>query len=223
MKSILRISAAVAAMAVCTLASAQSAGSWSVRAGMTRIDPQTKSGWLSPPAFEDTRVGVGAANQVSGGITYMLTDNVAIDVPLALPFKHKFYGDGAIAGVGGLGQTKALPISVFAQYRFGEANAKFRPYLAMGLTYAWFFKERTSAALNGLTGGTIYNPTYASVDNKFALTPQIGFVYNFTDRWFLDASYSKAFLKTTTNLSSGQSISLKLNPNVFSVGIGYRF
>ena len=44
MKSILRISAAVAAMAVCTLASAQSAGSWSVRAGMTRIDPQTKSG-----------------------------------------------------------------------------------------------------------------------------------------------------------------------------------
>ena len=153
----------------------------------------------------------------------MLTDNVAIDVPLALPFKHKFYGDGAIAGVGGLGQTKALPISVFAQYRFGEANAKFRPYLAMGLTYAWFFKERTSAALNGLTGGTIYNPTYASVDNKFALTPQIGFVYNFTDRWFLDASYSKAFLKTTTHLSSGQSISLKLNPNVFSVGIGYRF
>ena len=93
----------------------------------------------------------------------------------------------------------------------------------MGLTYAWFFKERTSAALNGLTGGTIYNPTYASVDNKFALTPQIGFVYNFTDRWFLDASYSKAFLKTTTHLSSGQSISLKLNPNVFSVGIGYRF
>lgn len=33
----------------------------------------------------------------------------------------------------------------------------------------------------------------------------------------------KSFLKTTTHLSTGQSIHIKLNPNVFAMGIGYRF
>ena len=223
MKPILRISAAAAALALCGAASAQSAGSWSARVGVTRIDPQTSSGWLSPPAFANTRLDVGAANQVSGGLTYMFTDNWAIDVPLAPPFKHDFYGAGAIAGVGKVGQAKVMPISVFAQYRFGEAQAKFRPYVALGLTYAWFSRERTTAALNGLTGGTLANPTTASVDNRFGVTPQIGFVYNFNERWFVDASFSKSILKTKAHLSTGQSIDLRLNPNVYFIGIGYRF
>jgi hypothetical protein len=34
----------------------------------------------------------------------------------------------------------------------------------------------------------------------------------------VDASYSKSFLKTKIHLSSGQSISVRLNPDVFSVG-----
>ncbi len=120
-------------------------------------------------------------------------------------------------------RERRLPLTVFAQYRFGEASSAFRPYLGLGVTYAKFFGERTTAALNGLTGGTLANPTTASVDSKWGLTPQIGFVYQFNERWFVDVAYYKSFLKTTTHLSSGQSISLRLNPNVYAVGIGYRF
>ena len=83
--------------------------------------------------------------------------------------------------------------------------------------------EKTTATLNGLTGGTQANPTTAKVDDKFGALAQLGFVYNFNERWFVDASYYKSFLKTTTHLSTGQSIDIKLNPNVFAVGIGYRF
>ena len=133
------------------------------------------------------------------------------------------YGDGAIAGVGKVGETKVLPATVFAQYRFGEANASFRPYLGLGVTYAKFFKERTTATLNALSGGTPANPTTADIDDRFGLTPQVGFVYNFNERWFVDAAYYKSFLKTRTHLSSGQSVSIRLNPTVFAVGIGYRF
>ena len=39
----------------------------------------------------------------------------------------------------------------------------------------------------------------------------------------MDASYSKSFLKTDIHLSSGQSINVKLNPNVVALGVGYRF
>lgn len=214
---------AVAALLLGASASAQVAGTLSARAGFTHIAPQVTSGNLSAPSFPGTTVDVGAATSLSGGVNYMLTDHWAVDVPLALPFKHDIEGDGAIGGVGKLGHTKVLPVTVFAQYRFGEAESNFRPYLGLGLTYSRFFKTRTTATLSGLTGGTPANPTTASIDNKWGVTPQIGFVWKFNDRWFLDAAYYKSLLKTTTHLSSGQSITTKLNPDVIAIGVGYRF
>jgi len=222
-KHIVRAGAALATVLLATAAQAQVAGTFSVRIGATHIAPQVRSGDLSAPSFPGTRVDVDSASALTGGLNYMLTDHWAIDVPIGLPFKHSFYGDGAIAGVGKVGETKVLPATVFAQYRFGEANASFRPYLGLGVTYAKFFKERTTATLNALSGGTPANPTTADIDDRFGLTPQVGFVYNFNERWFVDAAYYKSFLKTRTHLSSGQSVSIRLNPNVFAVGIGYRF
>src|SRR5690606_15797805 len=115
------------------------------------------------------------------------------------------------------------PITVFAQYRFLEADAKVRPYVGLGLTYAKFFKERGTAALTGLTGGTPANPTLLSAESKFGLTPQIGVNIALNDRWFVVLAYYKTFVKTRNTLSTGQHIDVKLNPNTFTVGIGYRF
>ena len=65
---------------------------------------------------------------------------------------------------------------------------------------------------------------HLSADERTALRREhLGFVYQFNERWFVDASYSKSFLKTKIHLSSGQSISVRLNPDVFSMAIGYRF
>ena len=128
-----------------------------------------------------------------------------------------------IAGVGKIGEVKALPMTIFAQYRFLEADAKVRPYVGLGLTYAKFFKERGTAALTGLTGGTPANPTLLSAESGFGLTPQIGVNIALNDRWFVDLAYYKTFVKTRNTLSTGQHIDVKLNPNVFTVGVGYRF
>ena len=221
MKNSVRIIAAAAALAACGLASAQSAGSWLARVGVTHLAPDVNSGNLSAPSFPNTKVDAKSNTQLGGGITYMLTDNLAVDVPLATPFKHDLTGDGAIAGVGKLGSTKAIPATLMMQYRFNEANAAFRPYVGLGVTYAYFYDEKTTATLNGLTGGTLANPTTAKVDNKFGALAQLGFVYNFNERWFVDASYSKSFLKTKIHLSSGQSINVKLDPNVFALAVGF--
>lgn len=222
-KQLLQAGCALALLAAFGTVQAQVAGTWSVRVGATRIMPQTQSGDLSEPSFPGTKVDVGSANALTGGINYMLTDHWALDLPLGLPFKHSFYGDGAIDGVGKLGQTKVVPATLFAQYRFGEPNAAFRPYVGLGVTYSKFFKNRSTAALTGVTGGTPANPTTASIDNKFGLTPQVGFVWNFNERMFLDVAYYKSFLKTTSHLSSGQSIDMRLNPNVVAIGVGWRF
>ena len=222
-KSLRLAAIAATVLAAGSAAHAQSAGSWVVRAGAVYIDPHVDSGDLSPPSFTGTKTDVKSATQVGGGITYMVDDHWAIDLPLALPFKHDLEGAGAIAGVGKIGDVKALPISLFAQYRFLDPNGGCRPYLGAGLTYAKFFKEHSTATLTALTGGSASNPTTFKVDSKLTATVQAGVSFALKDRWIMDASIDYTPLKTKTTLSTGQSIDITLNPTTLSLSVGYRF
>jgi outer membrane protein len=222
MKTQLKFIAMAAAALAAHSAFAQSAGSWMVRAGATRIAPQVNSGDLSAPSLPNSKNDISADTQLSGGLTYMVTDNVSIDVPVALPFKHKIYGAGALANVGQVGEVSALPVTIFVQYRFMEPNAKLRPYVGLGATYARFYNEQGSATLTALTnpGGP---PTQLSIQSKYALTPQIGATLAVDARWFVDVFYSKTYLSNRTTLSTGQSIDMTLDPNAYGVSVGYKF
>jgi hypothetical protein len=101
---------------------------------------------------------------------------------------------------------------LFAQYRFGDAKAAFRPYLGAGLTYAYFYDENATNTLNALSGGTPSNPTTFSIESKFALSVQAGATYSFNERWFLDGVVGYTRLKNTTTLSTGQTQPMTLNP-----------
>jgi len=204
-------------------AQAQSAGTAMLRAGATEIKPHVSSGDLSTPSFAGTQIDIRSNTQFAGGVSYMLTDNVSIDVPLSLPFKHDIVGAGAIAGVGKIGEVRALPITLLGQYRFMEAKSAFRPYLGAGITYAKFYKAKSTAALSGLTGGTPSNPTTISVDSKFGATAQLGATYAFAEGWFVEADLTHTFLKTRATLSTGQTIDAKLNPDSYSIAIGHSF
>ena len=215
--------AAVATLALSSNAHAQSQGSWLVRGGIMQLAPQVTSGNLSAPSLPGAQSSVSNSTQYAGGITYMLSNSVAIDLPLALPFKHDLYGAGTIAGVGKIGDTKAIPATVMVQYRFGEASGMFRPYLGLGITYAKFDGEHTTAALSGLTGGTPLTPTTLSIQSKLAATLQVGASYKIDERWFVDGSITKTPLKTRNTLSTGQTLDITLNPIGVSLGVGMRF
>jgi outer membrane protein len=201
-------------------ANAQQAGSWLARVGATNIEPDVKSGDLTAPSLPGSKADVTGNTQPAAGLTYMVTDNIAIDVPLALPFKHNFVGAGAIAGAGKIGEVRALPVTVLGQYRFGDANAKFRPYVGAGATYAKVYRERSTATLSALTGGS---PTTFTVDSKLAFTAEIGASFMVNDNWFIDAAVAKTLLKTTAHMSTGQTLDIKLNPVSVLIGIGMRF
>ncbi len=210
-------------MAAAGQAQAQAAGTFTVRAGATTVMPNVTSGDLSAPSLEHTRIDVEKATQVSGGITYMWTDNIAIDLPLGIPFKHKVVGAGAIDGAGTIGTVKSLPITLALQYRLGEASTKVRPYVGLGAVYAHFSDSKGTAALNALTGGTPANPTSMKMDSKAGALTQLGVAIKVWDKWSVDFSVNKIFLKTTGHLSTGQNIDAKLDPVAVQLGVGYTF
>ena len=223
MKQTFKLTLVALAVVAGSVAHAQSAGTWMARIGATGIYPQVDSGNLSPPAWPNTQTDVSSDWTLGGGVTYMITDNWSVDIPLALPFTHTLTGAGAIAGVGTIGTTKALPITVWGQYRFGEAKAAFRPYLGAGLTYAYFYDENATNTLNALSGGTPSNPTTFSIQSKWAVGVQAGATYAFNERWFLDGVVGYTWLKNTTTLSTGQTQPMTLNPVSVAIAVGYRF
>lgn len=76
-KTALAASLTLVALLAGTNASAQVAGTFSARAGVTHIAPQVSSGNLSTPSFPGTTVDVGSASALTGGLNYMITDHWA--------------------------------------------------------------------------------------------------------------------------------------------------
>lgn len=203
-------------------ASAQRAGQWMVKLGVNQIDPQVTSSDLSPPSQPGSKIDVEAATSLIFTAAYMFTDNWSAELYAGLGYKHDVVGAGTVAGVGRLGTVKQVSPTLFGQYRFLEANDIMRPYVGLGLTYAYFYGEEGSGTLTALTnaGGP---PTRLSVDAAWGISPQVGATFQIDKNWFADFSVIKTYVKTTNHLSSGQTIDVKLDPVSINLSVGYRF
>ncbi|MES2742909.1 MAG: OmpW family outer membrane protein [Pseudomonadota bacterium] len=226
-KGALRLLAlAVAALGATALganvASAQSAASWLAKVGVNKITPKVDSGDVSAPALPHTKADVESDTKPIFNVGYMITDNVAAELDLGVPYKHNLVGAGAIEGTGKLGSAEALPPTAFIQYRFLAPDVMLRPYVGLGITYAYFQKETGSGQLTAVlnTGGPA---TTFSLDNKFAASFQVGATLAFSPRWFADLAVVKTKLKTTAHYSTGQTQDITLDPLAVSVGLGYKF
>lgn len=219
----IRAAAALAFAVSALVAHAQSAGTWMVGVGATQIKPHVSSSALAAPSSPNTQVDIGPDTQPTLWVARMVTDHWSVAVPIGFGFKHEITGAGSIAGVGRIGTVKALPVTVFAQYRFLEPSARIRPYAMLGVTYAHFYGARGSATLSAVNPLNPAGGTGLSVDSKWALAAGLGVTATITDRWFADVQYSRANLKTTAKLSTGQTISTKLDPDVLRIGVGMRF
>jgi outer membrane protein len=218
-----KLLALAAAMSVATAASAQQeAGTWLGTLGINKITPKVKSGDVSAPALPGTKADVDPDTKPRFAIAYMITDNISGEIDLGLPYKHDLVGDGSIAGTGKLGDSEVLPPTAFIQYRFLPANAAFRPYVGLGITYAYFQKERGSGQLTAIlnTGGP--GATF-KVDNNWAASYQVGATYKINEKWFVDATVIKTKLKTKVRFSTGQIQDVHLDPLAVSVSVGYAF
>lgn len=214
--------AITAAFGLMGAAQAQSAGSWSVKAGVVNIAPKVDSGDLSAPSLPGTKIDIKSATTVLFAVDYMITDNWSAEFLMGWPPRHEIVGDGAIKGVGTLGSIVAYTPSLLGQYRFFGAKEQFRPYVGAGLTLASFGGGKGTSSLTALTnpGGPQTTP---SADSAVGVSLQAGGTYAIDSKWFIDASVMKTFIKTKNKLSTGQTIDTKLDPLSVGLAVGYRF
>ncbi|PRC95045.1 OmpW/AlkL family protein [Solimicrobium silvestre] len=222
MKKIVKLMGCALLLSASAGAMAQEAGTIMVKAGYAYFDPVVSSGNLSAPSLPGTKMDVGTAGTLLLTGTYMFTDHISAEFYGGIPLKHDIYGAGSIQGVGVIGTVKQLPPTLFGQYRFFETSSNFRPYLGLGVTYVHFEDETGNAVLTAITNPGGSGTTF-KVKDAWGVVPQAGITSWINKQWYIDISVNKSFVKTTTTLSTGQTIATALNPVVTQASIGYRF
>lgn len=206
------LSAAVTSVALGLLTSSAAAvqqGDWLLRFGLTNVSPDDSSGTFS--GAPTVGAAVDGDTQPSFNITYMLRDNIGIEVLGALPFSHDITATGGASGK--VADTKQLPPTISLQYHFKPA-ASTRPYVGLGLNYTTFFDTNTTGALAG---------TSLDLDDSFGLAAQAGVDIDINQDWFFNADVRYIDIETTATSSALGNIDVSIDPWVFTLGVGTAF
>lgn len=141
-------------------------------------------------------------------ISYFFSKNIAAELILTVPQKQHVYSNGA-----DLGTFKHLPPTLTVQYHFTDF-AGYKPYVGAGLNYTQITAEQISA------GGT-NNVTLS--DKSIGGALQAGVDIPLTKQVSLNIDVKKVYLKTHVYVAGADGGTLKLDPVLFGVGVGYRF
>ncbi len=226
--------ASVAALLAAPVAVAEK-GDWIVRAGATMVDPKSNNlslGDLSDGegfTIQDVNLEVDEGTSLGFTITYMLTDNVGLELLAAVPFKHDVNLCGTVDGDRGCGQlaeVKHLPPTLSVQYHF-LPEGTFRPYVGLGLNLTLFSDEKFTSDLEaeltqlGLAGADL------KLDDSTGIAAQIGLDWAFGERWLLNGEIRYIEIQSDLDLildgDSARLGKIKIDPMIYSIMLGYQF
>ena len=194
------------------------AGDFLVRLRGIVVSPTETSSGVNP-TFPTGGVGVSDAVVPELDFTYMLSDHVGAELILATS-PHDLDGRGALAPVGKLADTMALPPTLTLQYHF-MPKASVRPYVGAGINYTIFYNEDASRALETAIGAT-----RVSAKDSFGYAVQAGFDVDLSEKVFLNVDVKYIDIDTTATLRTGALVNrtdVSLDPLVFGIGLGMRF
>lgn len=210
-KLALALATSAALLAASSAAMAHQAGEFFVRGGPILAVPNTATHNYAGNAL-DYNFDVNSNAQLGLTGTYMITDNLGVELLAATPFSHEIKQ----AGLGTIAKTKHLPPSLYLQYYFLNADAPARPYVGAGINYTTFFSEQEK--LNGLSN--------LKLKDSWGPVVNAGIDINLTDKLFVNTSVWWAKIKTKATFDLGgqpQEARVTLDPTIFFVGLGYRF
>jgi|TARA_Y100001973_G_C5155612_1_gene310548 outer membrane protein len=228
---------AAAVMAAAPAVQAYEAGDFIGRVGVVTVDPDSSSSNLNSNALgelDGAKVSVDSNTQLGLTVSYMFTDQIALGILGATPFKHNIEGDGSIlGGAGKLAETKQLPPTITLQYFPMPSGSKFQPYVGVGVNYTNFFEEKTTQTLTDTyaTLASGVDRTDIELDDSFGLAAEIGLDYMVTDNIGVNAAiwYADIDTEATINAYAGNTkadtstIDVDIDPWVYMVGLSYKF
>jgi len=177
---------------------------WLVRARAVYIDPADKSDPLGGVGAVD-RIHVSDKTIPELDISYFFTPNLAAELMLTYPQRHKVYLDG-----NSIGSFRALPPGLIAQYHFMPA-AQVSPYVGIGVNWTTFSRNKMMDGAASLEHDSVGPVIQAGLDVKLG------------GPWSLNFDVKKVWLRSDVLLGGAKVSKAKVDPILIGAGIGYRF
>ncbi|MCR6654441.1 MAG: outer membrane beta-barrel protein [Opitutus sp.] len=207
----LRLAACFAALfATVVTASAQTEGKWTVRLRATALDPANKSDSFTALGlgFAHDAVRVNAKVIPELDISYAFTEHFSMELVLTIPQEH----DVKLLGVGKLGTFKHLPPTLMAQYQFLPGK-RIQPYIGAGVNFTLIHDVDLKVA-----------DVELDLDNtSLGFAGQVGADVKITDKVYFNVDVKRVLIDTAVKAGGAKLTEAKLDPWLFSVGVGYRF
>ena len=173
-------------------------GNFIVRARAVHLDSADK---------DSTGLGLTINNKTipEVDISYFFTPNLAAELILTYPQKHKVYSKGAQ-----IGTFKHLPPTLTLQYHLTGIGG-FRPYVGLGVNYT------------NITAVHILDGAVGLKHNSYGLAAQVGADIPLGGGWLLNLDAKKVQIGTHVYLAGADKGTFKVNPLLLSAGVGFRF
>jgi outer membrane protein len=203
MKKQIVVAAALAACAVSgAMAQTVADGAWLVRARAVHLDMTNK---------DSTGLGLAVNNKTipEVDVTYFFTPNLAAELILTVPQEQKVYSNGTQ-----IGTFKHLPPTLLAQYHFTGLQG-YKPYVGLGINY-------TDISKVNLSTGTALDPVTLD-GHSWGGALQAGVDIPLDRNWSINFDLKKVYIRTHVYAAGVNAGTLKLDPLLAGVGVGYRF
>ncbi len=196
------VAAVAAACLPFATAQAQDSGTWLVRARALNLDSANK---------DNTGLDLSVNNKLfpEVDITYFLNNNLALELVLTYPQKHDIRSAGTK-----IGTLKHLPPTLSLQYHFPMAG--YRPYVGAGVNYTIFSKVDFDPAVDAALGPSIKHQSIGLAFGAGVDVPMGG-------GWLFNVDVKKVQLKTDVSSFGTKVGTFKVDPVLFSLGVGKRF
>lgn len=187
---------------------------WMVRIRAVHVNWMQESSPVAALAIPANGIHLEKKTIPEVDITYFFTKNLAAELILTYPQKHKI----SVVGVGEVGSLKELPPALTLQYHF-MPDVQFRPYVGAGFNYTTFSSVNL-APLNALTPGSVN-----TIDRtNFGGVLQAGFDVKVGTNSYINFDVKKVYIQTDlSNSVLGKISTIKGDPVLVGIGYGFKF
>ena len=204
-----------------------------VRAGFAHLNPDTGSGTsfahVPPTPLAGLGVDISKETLLFFSLAKDISPQLEIELAAGLPPTSDIAVRVAPSAPGVLGQFDGRVLAQVRQvapnlslnYKFGDAQSAWRPFVGLGLNYT-----RLSARSASAIGSNIGSLVHLHIGSSWGLAAQAGMSYKINDKWSAQASVATFRVKSRMTIHVGgieRGVTLRMNPVAAAAGLSYSF
>jgi outer membrane protein len=199
------------------------AGAAAIRFNVDSTDLTGPAG-TTPPGI---KIDVDNASTLALVYTTSLGGDFSVSLLAGTPPKLRFKGAGNAAALGEVGSARTWFPAVTVDYSIGNFGGV-RPFVGAGVNYATFTQAQVNSTFTSAFGGT---SSSTKLKAGVGAVWRLGVDIPLSDKLVLQASAARYLIKTKADVTTEtpgvgpitRSLTLRSDPDVFAVMLGYRF